>query len=154
MAHDENQKIYHFRVPDFSTLPAVERKRLVKVTPFANLEEKFRMTDPFVKLVPVKVLEARNLFNQRLNEGMEEAFRAARQHREQIKKYGTFTSQFECESHTRLISTLTQLGLPGAILAAEEQDGFPEAIFSKLQKIQTSVRHNLHASPPNTLSHS
>eukprot|EP00761_Pharyngomonas_kirbyi_P011680 gb/GECH01011706.1/.p1 GENE.gb/GECH01011706.1/~~gb/GECH01011706.1/.p1 ORF type:complete len:838 (+),score=236.32 gb/GECH01011706.1/:1-2514(+) len=120
VAHDENQKIYHMRVPQYSSLSKPDRKRLVKSISFPDLDEKFNISDPFSKLVPVKVIEYKSSFNQRLNEKSQEIFRESRQHREQIR------------------NTLGQMGLPGSILAAEQDKGFPESVFQKMQRIAST----------------
>eukprot|EP01027_Heterolobosea_sp_BB2_P005128 GEZU01007877.1.p2 GENE.GEZU01007877.1~~GEZU01007877.1.p2 ORF type:complete len:743 (-),score=242.94 GEZU01007877.1:2331-4559(-) len=114
----DNDKVYHERVPRFDALSPIEGHRMAKPTPIDALLTAAQVPDAFSNLIPVRVLEAKNLYTTQLNQRVQAASRAAREHRERIK------------------AALAQMNLPGAILAAEKKEGLPQEVFVKIEKVQ------------------
>ncbi|KAL0481918.1 vacuolar protein sorting protein VPS31 [Acrasis kona] len=121
IADKENNKIYHERIPAFEMMDAIEKKRLAKPTPINNLQEENGVTDQYFNLFPIPVMEAKIKFTEQLNQKLQAAFRASREHRERIR------------------AQLTNMGLPGSVLAADSQkSGFPKDVHDKIQKIEST----------------
>lgn len=118
-AEYDNQKVYHYKVPSFEELPSIEKKELAKTSPI-DLTALVTVLDPFERLYPIRVMEAKTRFTEQLNVLMGAQLKAAREHRDGIK------------------AQLSAMGLPASILAAEQKQGFPSQVHEKIAKLNQS----------------
>jgi hypothetical protein len=82
----DNIKVYHEIPPEYSSLDPIAKKRLVKAIPIESFATLLEMNDPFIKLIPIHVLEAVNEYKQTLNVKIIKNLKESRDSRDKIKK--------------------------------------------------------------------
>jgi programmed cell death 6-interacting protein len=117
IAQNENEKVYHYKVPKFESLPEVQRRSMAKIIPIDNLVKYAGVPDMFADLFPVQVIEATKKYMEQVRNKEQTAFKTAREHRDALN------------------SKLASMGLPGSIMATSSNEGFPEEIHAKIQAI-------------------
>lgn len=117
----ENDQVYHEKIPGFNTLPLTEKKHLFAFKPMENLNELSQgLNDPFAKLFPIQVIEAKTRYNEKIQTLFINTFRKAREHRESVR------------------SKLSDWNLPAAILAIDQKVvGFSADIHEKIFQINS-----------------
>lgn len=116
-AKKENDYVYHERVPDFKSLPTIERASLAKVTPIKfPISEDFR--DLFATLVPISVHNGLGVFKAKKMEAFNLEIGKLRQATELIN------------------SALTAWNLPAAIEDVGGSSKVPQSVLDKSQIIK------------------
>ncbi|XP_069122186.1 LOW QUALITY PROTEIN: programmed cell death 6-interacting protein-like [Argopecten irradians] len=116
-AKKDNDFIYHDKVPDVKSLPAIGKAVIAKPIPFTNKPMSERFTDLFSKLVPIPVFEAMTAFDNRKGQIVNAEIGRLR------------------ESTQLMNSVLASLNLPAAI---EDLSGnkVPQSVLDKAAQIK------------------
>lgn len=118
-AEKDNNTIYHETVLPEHKLKALEKK--VMVQPEYIPEDKLKLapsTDPFAKLIPLRVRKADSVFSERKAELLRNLSAELDKNNSNTKK------------------ALNSMGLPGAIEALETPHGIPLSLLQKMQHVK------------------
>lgn len=116
-ARKDNDFIYHDKIPDLKTLPAIGKAAIAKPTAFPTKPMSEKFTDLFEKLVPIPVYEALSAFDNR-------------------KTQIVNTEIGRLREQTQLMnSILASLNLPAALEDLSGQK-VPQSVIEKAQQIK------------------